>query len=44
LSNLRYASRPLLKPITFVRAEQTPFLFQKEEEILQPIAEEAGMF
>ncbi|KAF7782929.1 hypothetical protein Agabi119p4_2305 [Agaricus bisporus var. burnettii] len=33
-------SRPYLRPIKFVRAQHTPFLFQEEGELLRPIAEE----
>ncbi|KAI6021583.1 hypothetical protein BKA83DRAFT_4284209 [Pisolithus microcarpus] len=35
LSDLLYLERPLLKPIKFVRATHTPFLFQESEEIFQ---------
>ncbi|KAI0284513.1 hypothetical protein BC826DRAFT_1055789 [Russula brevipes] len=40
LSQLLFESRPLLKPIKFVRSENTPTLFLDEEEILKPAAEE----
>jgi hypothetical protein len=42
LSQLLFESRPLLKPIKFVRSEHTPTLFLDEEEIFKPVAEEAG--
>ncbi|KAI6037559.1 hypothetical protein EDC04DRAFT_2121057 [Pisolithus marmoratus] len=36
LSDLLYFERPLLRPIKFVRAAHTPFLFRESEEIFQP--------
>lgn len=42
LSKLLYEDRPLLRPIMFVPSLATPKLFQDEEELLQPLAEEAG--
>ncbi|KII92217.1 hypothetical protein PLICRDRAFT_133640 [Plicaturopsis crispa FD-325 SS-3] len=42
LSKLLYESRPLLRPIIFVRSEHTRRLFEEEEDILQPGVEEAG--
>ncbi|KAH9055548.1 hypothetical protein EDB87DRAFT_1579780 [Lactarius vividus] len=42
LSQLLYEDRPFLKPITFVRSQQTPTLFLRGEEIFKPVAEEAG--
>ncbi|KXN82020.1 G-patch and R3H domain-containing protein C30B4.02c [Leucoagaricus sp. SymC.cos] len=43
LSDLLFASRPLLRPVKFVKSEQTPFLFQyDQEEILKPAIEEIG--
>lgn len=42
LSQLLYEDRPFLKPIAFVQSKQTPTLFLREEEILKPVAEEAG--
>ncbi|KAJ7175952.1 hypothetical protein C8R46DRAFT_990159 [Mycena filopes] len=42
LSNLLYAERPLLRPIKFVRSVHHATLFQEEEEILQPGAEDVG--
>lgn len=38
LSALLYSERPLLRPIKFVRATLTPFLFQHSEEVLNPVA------
>lgn len=35
--------RPLLVPVKFVPATQQRFLFQAEEELIQPIVEAAGM-
>jgi hypothetical protein len=43
LSQQLFESRPLLKPIKFVRSELAPTLFLDEEEILKPAAEEAGL-
>ncbi|KAF8624629.1 hypothetical protein AX15_005783 [Amanita polypyramis BW_CC] len=40
LSSLLYESRPLLRPIVFVRSTATPYLFQQEEELLKPAIEE----
>jgi hypothetical protein len=42
LSQCLYEDRPLLKPVSFVRSRYAPTLFLKEEEIFQPVAEEAG--
>ncbi|KAI9571623.1 hypothetical protein HD554DRAFT_2168881 [Boletus coccyginus] len=42
LSSLLYSERPLLRPITFVRATLTPFLFQHSEDVLEPVADSAG--
>lgn len=43
LSESLYATRPLLRPMTFVRSEHTPFLFMHDqEEILKPVAEDIG--
>lgn len=36
LSDLLYSERPLLRPVKFVRATLTPFLFQKSEDALKP--------
>lgn len=36
--------RPLLRPVIFVPATQHRYLFQAEEELIQPIVEEAGMY
>lgn len=44
LSKLLYEDRPLLRPITFVRSVHTATLFEKEEEIFQPVVEGAGTF
>ncbi|KAG6332751.1 hypothetical protein ID866_6341 [Astraeus odoratus] len=41
-TDLLYSERPLLRPIKFVRATLTPFLFQESDEILQPASESAG--
>ncbi|KAF8727576.1 hypothetical protein AX14_007257, partial [Amanita brunnescens Koide BX004] len=40
LSSLLYESRPLLRPILFVKSTMTPLLFQQEEELLQPTVED----
>ncbi|EKM54770.1 uncharacterized protein PHACADRAFT_258843 [Phanerochaete carnosa HHB-10118-sp] len=40
LSKLLYEDRPLLKPIKFVRSVYTATLFEEEEDILQPLAED----
>ena len=42
LSSLLYESRPLLRPVVFVRSSLAPVLFQQEEELLQPTVEEIG--
>ncbi|KAF5348154.1 hypothetical protein D9756_010772 [Leucocoprinus leucothites] len=43
LSDLLYASRPLLKPIKFVSSVHAPFLFQyDQEELMRPIGEQIG--
>jgi hypothetical protein len=42
LSRVLYEDRPFLRPVVFVRAEHTPFLFQEEEDILQPGMEDVG--
>ena len=42
LSSLLYETRPLLRPIVFVRSTVTPFLFQHEGELLKPGVEAAG--
>lgn len=43
LSESLYAARPLLRPITFIRSEHTPFLFMHDqEELLKPVAEDIG--
>jgi hypothetical protein len=42
LSRLLYSERPLLKPVIFVRSVHTATLFQDEEDILQPAAEEGS--
>ena len=36
LAELLYSERPLLRPVKFVRATSTPFLFQHSEEMLKP--------
>jgi hypothetical protein len=38
-----YSERPYLKPVMFVPSVLTRTLFQEEEDILQPVAESAGM-
>ncbi|KAF8321500.1 hypothetical protein F5887DRAFT_927811 [Amanita rubescens] len=40
LSSLLYESRPLLRPVFFVKSTLTPFLFQQEEELLKPTMED----
>ncbi len=40
LSSLLYESRPLLRPVVFVKSTLTPFLFQEEEELLKPTMED----
>lgn len=42
LSKLLYEDRPFLKPIKFVRSVYTATLFQKEDDIFQPVVESAG--
>ena len=42
LSKLLYEDRPFLRPIKFVRSVHTATLFQKEDEIFQPVVESAG--
>ena len=42
LSSLLLQERPLLKPIMFVPSTETRFLFQNEEELLQPTVESVG--
>lgn len=42
LSKLLYEDRPLLRPIVFVRSVYTATLFEEEEDILQPLAEDVG--
>ena len=42
LSSLLLQERPLLKPIMFVPSTEMRFLFQNEEELLQPIVEDVG--
>ena len=42
LSSLLYETRPLLRPIVFVKSTLAPVLFQQEEELMQPTAEEIG--
>ncbi|KAM6501817.1 hypothetical protein JOM56_001794 [Amanita muscaria] len=42
LSKLLYETRPLLRPIIFVRSTATPLLFQYEEELLKPVAEDVA--
>lgn len=42
LSSLLYESRPLLRPIVFVKSNLAPVLFQQEEELLQPTIEKIG--
>ncbi|KAJ3890186.1 hypothetical protein GG344DRAFT_50130, partial [Lentinula edodes] len=39
---LSLSLRPLLRPVVFVPATQNRFLFQAEEELIQPIVEDAG--
>ncbi|KAI0075860.1 hypothetical protein K474DRAFT_1708659 [Panus rudis PR-1116 ss-1] len=40
LSRLLYEDRPYLKPVVFVRSVYTATLFQQEEEILKPVADQ----
>lgn len=42
LSAKFYEERPFLRPVIFVASTATPFLFQEEEEIFQPVVEEVG--
>src|SRR4051794_7475670 len=42
LSSLHYSERPMLRPITFVRAIHTPVLFQEKEDILMQVNEGTG--
>ena len=42
LSKLLSEDRPLLRPIVFVRSVHTATLFEEEEEILKPLAEDVG--
>ncbi|KAH0828093.1 hypothetical protein J3R83DRAFT_3752 [Lanmaoa asiatica] len=42
LSDLLYSERPLLRPVKFVRATLTPFLFQHSEEVLKPALQAAA--
>lgn len=42
LSGFFDEERPFLRPITFVPSTETRFLFQDEEELLQPIVEDVG--
>lgn len=42
LSSFLIQQRPLLRPIKFVPSVETRFLFQDEEDLLQPIAEDTG--
>ena len=44
LSDLLYSERPLLRPVKFVRATLTPFLFQHSEDVLKPAAQVAGVW
>ena len=44
LSKLLSEDRPLLRPVVFVRSVYTATLFQEEEEILKPLAEDVGEF
>lgn len=44
LSKLLYEDRPLLRPIVFVRSVLTATLFEEEEELLRPLAEDVGKF
>lgn len=37
LARMLDLDRPFLKPVHFVRAQETPFLFQNEEEILEVV-------
>ncbi|KAF7290024.1 hypothetical protein HMN09_01307400 [Mycena chlorophos] len=42
LSKLLDETRPLLKPIVFVRSVYTATLFETEEELMQPLVEDVG--
>lgn len=42
LSDLLYSERPLLRPVKFVRATLTPFLFQNSEDVLKSAVEAKG--
>lgn len=42
LSDLLYAERSLLRPVKFVPATHTPFLFQQSDDIFQPASECTG--
>lgn len=42
LSKLLYEDRPLLRPIIFVRSVYTATLFEEEEDILKPLAEDTS--
>ncbi|KAI0769425.1 hypothetical protein BD413DRAFT_558254 [Trametes elegans] len=42
LSQVLYEDRPLLKPVVFVRSVHTAILFEKEEDIFQPVVEGAA--
>ena len=42
LSKLLSEDRPYLRPIVFVRSVQTATLFEEEEDILKPLAEDVG--
>ncbi|KAF9232564.1 hypothetical protein BU15DRAFT_54890, partial [Melanogaster broomeanus] len=42
LCNMPYSERSFLKPIQFVHAAFTPFLFRQSEELLEPLSEEVG--
>ena len=44
LSKLLYSERPFLKPIIFVPSVYTRTLFEEVEDILQPVAESAGLW
>jgi hypothetical protein len=42
LSKVLYEDRPFLRPVVFVRSIHTATLFEQEEDILQPLAEDVG--
>ena len=44
LSNILYASRPLLRPIEFVRSVHSATLFQQEEDVVVSTKEEIGEY